>query len=140
MQAPLLKGSGLDRVQVRVWPAPGDELGVASDFDEVRAIQHHDEIGHADGAEAMRNKDGDASVRGRICRQTIAVALHGGGVAFEERVLRLSIERRGWLVEHQQQRVIPHETARQGKLLSLAEGHVYTGGPRGAELRFEARR
>ena len=72
-------------------------------------------VGHPHGAEAVRHQDRDAPVRWH--RPSRA----RGGVALEQRVLGLGVERRGRLVEHQQQRVVAHEAARQRELLPLAE-------------------
>ena len=44
-----------------------------------------------------------------------------GGIALEQRVFGLGIERGGGLVQDQQQWLIAHEAARQGQLLPLAE-------------------
>ena len=58
-------------------------------------------------------------------------------VPLEQRVLGLGVERRGRLVEHQQQRMIAHEAARQRELLPLAEAHFHALRPGRAELRLE---
>ena len=63
-----------------------------------------------------------------------------GGVALEQRVLGLGVERRGRLVEHQQQRLVAHEAAGQRELLPLAEGDLDAVGPGRAELGVEAGR
>ena len=62
-----------------------------------------------------------------------------GRVALEERVLGFGIERRGRLVEHQQQRAIAHESARQRQLLPLAERQVDAVRPGRAQLGVEPR-
>ena len=55
---------------------------------------------------------------------------HRGGVALEQRMLRLRVERGGGLVEHQQRCRVSHEPARQRsfchcpKLISAPPGHV----------------
>ena len=71
----------------------------------------------------------------------VGVSRRGGrGVALEQRVLGLGVERRGRLVEHQQQRLVAHEAAGQRELLPLAERHVHAARPRRPELRVEPRR
>ena len=59
-------------------------------------------------------------------------------VAFEQSVLGLGVERGGRFVQHQQQRTIAHEAARQGELLPLAETDLHAFRPGRAELGFEA--
>ena len=59
------------------------------------------------------------------------------GVALEQRMLGLGIERRGRLVEHEQQRRIAHEPSRQGELLPLPERDVDAVRPGRAELGVE---
>src|SRR5207249_10106679 len=60
-----------------------------------------------------------------------------GSVTLEERVLRLRVEPCRRLIEHEQKRVVAHETARQGQFLPLAETHFDALGPGRTELRFE---
>ena len=64
-------------------------------------------------------------------------ALRGRRIALEQRVLGLGVQRRGRLVQHQQQRAIAHEAARQRELLPLAEADLHALGPGRAELRLE---
>ena len=75
-----------------------------------------------------------AAPPGRRCRRPLP---GGVGVALEQRVLGLGVERRGRLVEHEQQRVVAHEAAGQRQLLPLAERHLDAVGPGRAELRVE---
>ena len=72
----------------------------------------------------------------RPSRWSLAVA-RGGRVALEQRVLGLRIERGGRLVEHEQQRAVAHEAARERELLPLAERHLDAARPRRPELRVE---
>ena len=44
-----------------------------ADLDEVRAVEHDDQIGHADRAEAVRDEDRDAAVG------VAAILVRGGG-------------------------------------------------------------
>ena len=60
-----------------------------------------------------------------------------GRVALEQRVLGLGVERGGRLVEHEQQRLVAHEAARERELLPLAERHLDAARPGRAELRLE---
>src|SRR5262245_38282230 len=53
-------GGRLDGVQLRVLAAPGHELLVATDLDHPRGVEHHDEVGHAHGAEPVGDEDRDA--------------------------------------------------------------------------------
>ncbi len=62
----------------------------------------------------MGDENGDAA--------TGAAIPCGCGIALEERMLGLGIERGGRLVEDQQQWLIAHEAAGQRQLLPLAEG------------------
>ena len=50
----------------------------------------------------------------------------------------LRVQGRGGFVEHQQQRFVAHEAARQRELLPLAEAHLHALRPSGAELRLQA--
>src|SRR3990172_2519821 len=123
----------LDSVELRVLPAPGCELLVVADLGDAASVEDDDEVGHADGGEAVGDQDGDAV--------GIAVtASRGGGVALEEGMLGLGIEGGGGLVEDQKQRLFPHETASERKLLPLTEGDFDAPRPRGTQLGFEARR
>jgi hypothetical protein len=81
-------------VQLGVGSAARHEVFVRAGFDEVRAVEDEDKVGHADGAEAVGDKEGDPSVLGGD------VAVRGGG-----------------LVEHEEERVVAHEAARQRQLL-----------------------
>src|SRR5207302_6428968 len=106
---------GLDAVQLRVLAALGHQLIVRADLHEPGPVEHDDEIGHADRRETVGDED----------RNAAAVALAGaarrGGVALEQRVFSLRVQRSGRLVEDQQQRLIAHEATRQRELLPLAE-------------------
>src|SRR4051812_7117311 len=53
-------------------------------------------------------------------------------------MLGLGIERRRWLVEHEDERAVAHETAGQRELLPLAEGDLDAVGPGGSKLCLEA--
>ena len=66
--------------------------------------------------------------------------MRGRGVALEQRVLGLRVERGRRLVERHQQRAAAHEPARERELLPLAERHLDAPGPGRPELRVEARR
>ena len=104
-----------------------------ADLDDAGAVEHDDEVGHAHGGEAVRHQDRDAAVVGR--RRARA-----GGVALEQRVLGLGVERRGRLVEHQQQRLVAHEAARQRELLPLAERDLDAARARSGRAACRARR
>ena len=73
-------------------------------------------------------------------RPSVGASLRGAGVALEQRVLRLGVERGGRLVEHQHQRLVAHEAARQRQLLPLAERDVDALGPGRPQLRVQPRR
>jgi len=77
----------------------------------VRAVEYHDEVVHPDGAEPVRHQDGHAPVRPCLARR--------GGVALEQLVLGLRVQRRRRLVERREQRLVSHESAGQGELLPL---------------------
>ena len=59
------------------------------------------------------------------------------GVALEQRVLGLGVERGRRLVEHEEQRMVAHEPACERELLPLTERHLDAVVPRDAELRVE---
>ncbi len=62
------------------------------------------------------------------------------GVALEQRVLGFGVQRRGRLIEDQQQRLVAHEATGQRELLPLSERQLDSARPRRTELRVEARR
>jgi hypothetical protein len=108
--------SGLNAVQLRVLTFLGHQLLVRADLHEPGPIEHDDEIGHADRRETVRDENRDASgvaLAGTPCRC---------GVALEQRVFRLGIQRGSRFVEDQQQRLIAHEATGQREFLPLAEG------------------
>src|SRR5713226_92972 len=125
---------GLDAVQLRVLTAFGHQFIVRADLHESRTVEYDDEIGHAHRRETVRDEYRDAA----------AVALAGAarrrGVALEQRVFSLCVQRGGRFVEDQQQRPIAQEAARQRELLPLAERQLDSARPRRAELRVEAGR
>src|SRR5438093_13003230 len=53
---------GLNAVQFGVSATSGHELVVRADFRNSGAVEHDDEVGHANGAEAVRHKNRDAAV------------------------------------------------------------------------------
>ena len=79
------------------WPLRGHQLLVGADLDDVGAVHHDDQVGHAHGREAVRHEHGDPPGVGVRARRL--------GEALEQRVLGLGVERRGRLVEDQQQRM-----------------------------------
>ena len=81
----------------------------------------------------MRDQDGDAA-RSPSRRRADA------GEPLEQRVLGLGVERRGRLVEHEQQRLVAHEAARERELLPLTERELDAVAPGRAELGVEAAR
>ena len=75
----------------------------------------------------------------RIVMRPSRVLARRGGVALEQRVLGFGVERGGRFVEHQQQRPLAHEAARQRELLPLPERQLDAVRPRRPELRVESR-
>ena len=77
-----------------------------ADLGDSGAGKYDDEIGHPHRGKSVRHEDRDPSVT--IARVSVAsradliVAAGGGGVAFEQRVLRLGVEGGCRLVEHQE--------------------------------------
>ena len=71
-------------------------------------------------------------------KSACSVSASSAGVLHEQRVLGFGIERRGRLVENQQQRQLAHEPARERQLLPLPERRVDAARPGGAQLRLEA--
>src|SRR5579862_163981 len=53
---------GLDAVELRVLSALRHQRLMRAYFDDTRAVQYHDQVGHAHGAETMRHQDRDAAV------------------------------------------------------------------------------
>ena len=111
-------------------PALGLELFVGADLNETSAVQHDDEVRHAHRRESMRHQDRNVAV---------AVALRRGGVALEQRMFSFGVQRRRRFVEHEQERGVAHETAREREFLPLTERHLHTPGPGRTQLRVEAR-
>ena len=67
-----------------------------------------------------------------VMRPSRSSSAHGGRVALEQRVLGLRVERGRRFVEHQHERPVAHEAARERELLPLAEAHLDAAGPRAA--------
>src|SRR6185437_15649682 len=82
----------------------------------------------------MRDEDGNATIRRGAFK---AIAAGGGCVVRKQGVLSLGVERGGWLVEHEQQRPIAHQAARQRELLPLPERQLDPARPRRAELSLQ---
>ena len=61
----------LQRVQLRVAALPGDQVGVAADFDDAAAFQHDNPIGAFDGGEPVRDDQ-----RGAVLHQRLQRGLH----------------------------------------------------------------
>src|SRR3989304_1183438 len=61
-------GGGLDAVQLGVMAAPLHQFLVSADFDESRAVEHHDQIGHARGRESVGLQDRDAPFGAAVAR------------------------------------------------------------------------
>src|SRR2546421_10912130 len=104
---------GLQGEQSGVAGSAGDQLGVASLFDDATFLEHQDAVGHAHGGKTVRNEQ-----RGSAARE-LAEALEDG-------VLCLGIERRRRLVENQDVRLFAHECACQSQLLPLTAGELDT--------------
>src|SRR5262245_19531424 len=102
----------LERVELRVLATLLHQRLVRAVLGDARAFEHYYQVGHAHRAEAVRDEQRDA------------IAARGRGVALEERVLGLGVERRSGLVEHEQQRLLAHEATRERELLPLAEAHL----------------
>src|SRR5262249_36135601 len=58
----------------------------------------------------------------------------------EQRVFGFGVQRGGGLVEDEDERLLPHEAARQRQLLPLPEAHLHAARPRRAKLCFQSRR
>src|SRR3977135_2163870 len=87
---------GLNAVELRVLSASRHQIVVSADLYDTSAVQDHDAIGHAHCGEPVRDEEGDPAVR--------SVATDDGGVALEQRVFGLCVERGRRFVEHPQQR------------------------------------
>src|SRR5207249_7892576 len=97
------------------------QLVVRAELEQTRALEHDDEVGHADGRESMRHEDGHVA--------SVTVSPCGGGKTLKQRVFSLSIERCRGLVQHQDQWSVAHESARESEFLPLAERDLDTAGP-----------
>ena len=122
---------GLDAVELRVLAAVRDQRLVRAHLDDACAVEHHDEVGHAHGREPVGDEHGDPARVGTL------VTARRRGVALEQRVLGLGVERGRGLVEDEEQRMVAHEAARQCELLPLTERDLDAVVPRDAELRVE---
>ena len=122
----------LKPIQLGVRTATPHQFLVRAGFNDSRAVEHHDDVSHPHGGEAVRDEDRDTAPRRNV-------VLRGDREALEQRVLGLGIERGGGLVENEQQRPDPHEPARERELLPLTEGHVDASGPRRSKLGRQAR-
>src|SRR5215472_5738479 len=122
----------LDAVEVGVAAAAGKQFLMAARLRDAGAVEYHDEVGHADRAEPVRDQDGHAPLPPGFPG--------GGGVALEQLVLGLRVERRRRLVERDEERLVAHEPARQGELLPLAVRHVDALVPGRAKLGAQAGR
>ena len=102
-----------------------------ADLGDAGTVEDDDEIGHAHGGEAVRDQERDTPV-GVLPTCT-------GGVALEERMFRLCVDRGRRLVEYEQERMVAYETACECQLLPLTEGNLHALRPSLAELRRETR-
>src|SRR6185437_9642315 len=101
----------LECEEARVDAVEAHQLLVAAALPDAAAIEDHYLIGHAHRRKAVRDQDGDALAR------ELAEMLEDLG-------LRLRVDRRGGLVQHQHVRTRAHEGARQRHLLPLATGKL----------------
>src|SRR5580704_3158283 len=108
-----------------VLAAAGDELVVAAGLGNRAVVEHDDLAGHPDGRKAMGDHDRGPSL-GELSK------------ALEDRVLRLGIERRRGLVEHEDVGVLAHERAREGDLLPLSPRELCTVLKPAPERRIES--
>ena len=92
--------------------------------------QDDDEVGHADGGEAVRHEDSDAS--GLPCCHPRRL-----GEPLEERVLGLRIQGSRRFVQQEQQRPVPHERTSQRKPLPLPARDVHSAAELLAQLGVE---
>ena len=104
---------GLNVVELGVASAFGFELFVGADFDDASSVHDDDEIGHADGGEAVGDEEGNAAGG--------AAGFGRGGVTFEEGVLGFGVECGGGFIQDEEQGFVAHETAGERELLPLAE-------------------
>src|SRR5437867_623664 len=123
-------GGGLDVIEFSVASPTGFELVVGADFEEARAVEDDDQVGHADGGEAVRNQKSNlarlAAVPGR------------GSVTLEEGVFGFGVEGGGGFVQNKEERLFAHEAAGEGEFLPLAKRDFDPAGPCRAELGVQA--
>src|ERR1700730_15331517 len=124
---------GLNPVELGVLSAFRHQRFVSADLSDARAVEHDDLIGHPHRAEPMRDQNSDLSLPS-VARATVAPFIScGSRVALEERVFGLRVERRCRFVEHEQERMIALEAARERELLPLSKTHFDSTWPGRAE-------
>jgi len=102
-------------------------------FDDLPLVEDDDEIGHSHRREPVRDEHGHRT--GGLSEPSC-----DGSPPLEELVLGVCVERRGGLVQQQQQRVDPHHRSADRELLPLPSGEVDAAGPARSELGVEAGR
>jgi hypothetical protein len=97
-------------------PIDRHQVGVAAHLGHPGPVQDHDQVGHPDGGEPVRHQHRDPPVGHLLAGRR--------GEPLEQGVLGLRVEGGRGLVQHQQQRLVPHEAAGQRELLPLPERHL----------------
>src|ERR1700719_918311 len=93
---------GLNTVQLGVLSAFRHQRFMCADLRNVRTVEHDDLIGHTHGAESMRYQNRDLP-RTRVAGTPIVPSTPGRfGIALEQRVFGLCVERRGRFIEYEQ--------------------------------------
>src|SRR4029077_9929315 len=107
--------SRLDTIQLRIVAFPRHEFIVRAYLHEAGAIQHNDEVGHANRREAMGYEYDDASVLllgAAACRRSVSL---------KQGMFCLCVQCRSRLIQDEEQRFIAHEPPRQRQFLPLPE-------------------
>ncbi len=81
-------------------------------LDDLSVGDDDDQVGHADGGEAVTDKQGDAAGGFRD-------VLGGSGEPLEKRMLGGCVEARGGLVQHEEQRGLSQHCSAESDLLPL---------------------
>src|SRR5450756_1800184 len=123
----LAVGTRLQLVELGVETAEAQKLGVAAQLEHLAVGDDDDQVGHAHGREAVRDKERDRSRGGADAPGVIRVAL-------EQLVLGLGIECARRLVENEQKRLLAHHRPSQRQLLPLPARELGALGVALAEL------
>src|SRR5690625_5003268 len=107
----LAVAGGLELKQLGIAPPGGQQLFVATLFDDAAVLEHGNLVGHSHGGKAVGNEDGHA------VGTVLPEMLEDGG-------LGLGVHGGGGFIQHQDVCLAAHEGPGQGDLLPLATGQL----------------